>query len=537
MSSGIRRQWPLSTVIGMYWAVVLGLVIYSCQLNSGHLVYALDDTYIHMAMAKNTVLHSVWGVTKYGFTSTTSSPLWTLLLAVGYLIFGINEIAPLLLNLLFSTLTIAVSYSFLIRHIKSFKRIFLILLTAAFVAPLPTLTMIGMEHSLHVLLSLSVIFLFTQALAIKKNSNKYFVLLLILSPLLVMARYEGLFLVFMICLFLLLEKRLFHALALAAAAAVPVVAYGIWSMTKGWFFLPNSILLKALQPAGTFKSEIILWILSPLQAIQGNGLFFLLLTVMPILTMLLYRKKSRSSFATIFANLIVIGAFLLHMQFSSTAQFFRYEAYLVFLGIILIGVTANTLWPERLVLNFNKARCPFYAATLCLIVIAGTPFFLRASQSVWGTPKACKNIYEQQYQMAKFLRHFYQGETIVLNDIGAATYLAEIKLIDLFGLGSMEPAKLKLGKKYRAMQIFELASRETAKIAIIYDSWFDRETGMRRPEEWMAVGQWHITNNVVCGDDVVSFYAVDPSESERLQTNLHHFGKELPADVIYIEEK
>ena len=41
-----------------------------------------------------------------------------------------------------------------------------------------------------------------------------------------------------------------------------------------------------------------------------------------------------------------------------------------------------------------------------------------------STPGAMRNVYEQQYQMARFFRVAYPGDTIALNDIGAVAWLS-----------------------------------------------------------------------------------------------------------------
>src|SRR5258708_15070266 len=90
---------PLILSASVFLEVTAAIVLLSVVQNQGHLVYNVDDAYIHMAMAKNFSLHSVWGVTRYGFSSSTSSPLCTLILDGLYLVFVVHNSIPLLMNI------------------------------------------------------------------------------------------------------------------------------------------------------------------------------------------------------------------------------------------------------------------------------------------------------------------------------------------------------------------------------------------------------------------------------------------------------
>jgi len=166
---------------------------------------------------------------------------------------------------------------------------------------------------------------------------------------------------------------------------------------------------------------------------------------------------------------------------------------------------------------------------LLFISVIVFPLAGRGFQCLVRTPQATTNIYEQQYQMGLFLSKFYEGEGVAANDIGAINYVADIKLLDLAGLGSLEVAEAIRGRCYDTRQIYELSETKRVKIAIVYEHRFEEYGGM--PSQWIKIGEWKISDNVVCGSDTVSFYAVDPKAEDKLIENLRSFSHQLPVDV------
>ncbi|WP_370576019.1 hypothetical protein [Methanomethylovorans sp.] len=162
-----------------------------------------------------------------------------------------------------------------------------------------------------------------------------------------------------------------------------------------------------------------------------------------------------------------------------------------------------------------------------LLLIVTSPLTDRGFISLTQIPQATNNIYEQQYQMGLFLKQYYIGESVAVNDIGAVSFIGDVKTLDLIGLGNIEVAKLRMKNLYDTKKIQDLATENDVKIAIIYDHWFTG--GM--PSDWIKVGQWTIPNNVICGGDTVSFYATNPEEEKKLEENLKMFSSNLPMDI------
>lgn len=530
MRTFVLRHWPVIGVTVVLWLTTAVLLVLSMHKNQGHLVYALDDAYIHMAMAKNSALHGAWGITRYGFSGSTSSPLWTFLLLITYVLFGVNEASPFVLNVLFSTVAVVVSYLVIRRHIGGRLGVFAACLLVVFVTPLPTLTFLGMEHVLHAVLTLSFVYLSARALSsIPGLPRSSYAPLAILAPLVIATRYEGVFVVSVVCILFVLKRHKLLAGVVGTAALLPVVAYGIWSVSQGWYFLPNGILVKTpaldLTVGGIVKT--LLGTRAWGNAWENPHLLCLMITALLLLPFHLKRKTAWS--ATMYALAILVGTISLHLEFADTGWFYRYEAYLVLLGVVVIAAAVGDIHPGKPAWRISRESLARYAAAALLFVLMARPLGLRAFRSLRDTPQATKNIFEQQYQMGLFIEKYYRGKPVAVNDIGAVAFLADTKLLDLVGLGSMAPARLRRRNRIDPEQADSLARQQGVVVIIVYTRWFSTE-------KWREVGQWRIANNVVCADNLVSICAVDSSASDGLVENLRAFAGELPADVKQLGE-
>lgn len=521
----LKKNISLIASIGILWITVASLLIMSIKNNQGQIAYALDDAYIHMAIAKNYALYGIWGITQYGFTSSSSSLLYTLLLSFIYFLSGVNEITPLILNIIFATLSIGVIYHILKQNKLKNIYIFIILQLIIFLTPVPALIFSGMEHTLQILITIPFVYLSAKMISEGKSSYKNNVSLLILGILVTMVRYEGLFLLFIVTGLFILNNRWKFSIALFISGILPIVLYGVISVSKGWFFLPNSILLKGNMPTFSLLGFIDLFNIFLHKMIATIHIFVLVYATL-ILFIYQYNKQKKWSDNTIMLSIFILTS-ILHIMFASTGWFYRYEAYLVCLGIFVIAISFREYFSQGLSINLSKNIFPKYIAFILLLIIVSSPLTDRGFSSLTQTPQATNNIYEQQYQMGLFLKQFYKGASIAVNDIGAVSYLGDVKTLDLIGLGSLEVAKLKMEGLYSTQQMQDLATQKEVKIAIIYDHWF--MGGI--PSDWIKVGEWTIPNNVVAGGDTVSFYAINPEEEKKLKENLKEFSSSIPDNI------
>jgi len=535
LKKGPLQHWPLYASF-LILSVLFGLLLAtSFYQNQGHLVYALDDAYIHMAMARNFSLYGVWGVTRFGFTSSSSSILWTLLLSLTYYLCGVSQIAPLAWNLLFALLVLLATYAILTWYKLPAALKFAALLAIIFLVPLPTLILSGLEQNLQTLLALLATFFAARMLSGEAPSSaaRDSTLLLLLAPLLTAVRFEGMFLILAIGGLLLLRKRWFYALAFAVCGFLPVVISGIFSVRQGWFWLPSSVLLKGVMPDLSSLSGLFLSLAIHAFVNLHLGLHVFVLLIAVLLSYVLASSKGRD----VLDSRQVMGAILLvtaipHAEFVQVSPLFRYDAYLFVLGVVFIALQLPLVMPHLSPRDFLSRRlAPKYLATGALALLLFFPLAVKGSRLLWFLPQCTNNIFEQQYQMGSFVHQYYQGSTVALNDIGAVNFLADIHCIDLWGLASRDVTSLKREHNYHTGDIAGLSRQAGARIAMVYDYWYAGEVG-GLPREWVQVGRWTVRNNVILGGDTVSIYALDPSEVSHLIQCLREYSRKLPREVM-----
>ena len=531
MKNRLTRLWPAGTAVSILLATVSIILNSSLNHNQGHLVYALDDPYIHMAIAKNFAGDGVWGVTKYHFSNSSSSPLWTLLISLFYFLFGVNEATPFILNLIIAGTLIFLIY-FLLKRFKVFGFYKLSLFVALiYFTPLPTLVFSGQEHILHALLTILFAHFAAKELSAEPGSSKGpWAGLMLLAPALASIRYEGLFWVALVCIVFLLRKRWLFSILLGFLALLPPVLYGLISISKDWFFFPNPILLKSILLLLPGQKNFF----SLLGFLTTSG--YQLLLAIPYLSLLLisalliyvFRLWNQRSFWNEQQILLLffIGSTLLHLLFANAGWFFRYEAYLVAFGLFAISAAAFDFFSDPGPEVETQKKPLLRLAIILLTLVPIYPLAKRGVLALEQTRAATTNIYEQQYQMGLFAREFYSGKPVAANDIGAICFLSAAKCLDLWGLGSKETAILRISGYFGREEIDALAFPMEA--IIVYEESFAEI----KPARWIKAGQWKIFHNIVAAFDSVAFFAPDSAKAARLMKNLKAFAPRLPKTVV-----
>lgn len=490
-------SWRSRLVCAALLALTLGGTVLVARAHTGGaFVYPVDDAYIHLAAAKKLVLGG-----DTSLLSACSSIVWPWLLAALRVV-GVDDGAPLVLNGIAALALFALTD----RALASLgvARAAPTALGVLVLVPIVPLVLSGMEHTSQTCFALLVASLGVRAVV---RNERISVGLALAAAAAVAFRYEGAFVVGAVALLFARARRPGSGALVALAGAFPAVVRGVVSVSRHGLFFPVPVTMKRTGLSADIVSKIYYRLVDNPHVL----VLFVLLALAWTLDAGRVDRASKERHAFVLVAAITLAA---QTVLAQLGWFYRYEAYAVLLALVAVSSTAAA--------HLERVR-PF---ALAAAVIA-FPLVGRAVGAFRTTILASQNIYDQEVQMALFVRAFANDSAVALNDIGAVSYLTDAKVVDLIGLASPRIAAAR-GMRLDGPLSSEVLAQETAaadvRLAIVYDDWFVGTL----PPTWRRIGTLKIPDNHVCAKDTVSFYATHETDEASLRKDLQSFVRRLP---------
>lgn len=500
----------------------VGAMVLMVVLSGSPFTYPLDDTYIHLAVARTLADVGVWGLQGADPAAASSSPVFACLLALVRLLFGEFGFlwAPLWINAIFMGLTVMLWGRILEGHPHRF--IFLGVLSLAI--PLPVIGFLGMEHSLQVFITTALLWIASQAIAENRRDKGASWGIFFLSAIAVGVRYESLAIVLPLVGFTLLRRQWWIAVALVLGSILPILGFGLlWIQNGGWM-LPNPVMIKPLTHVqGMGFTKYVVSFFSNAFA-HASGLMTVAVLIATV-TGLSSNARRRfdvvlNDWRWIFGSTVVFAA-MAQLIFGKVGWLYRYEAWLVGLAALSIAST----WG-------NSQRRSTVYLTLSLLFLFGV---VRAGFSMKMAVQAPFDRWLEHATPADFVLKNYANQTIVANDIGHLAWASpSTRVLDLYGLANNESASMRVTKRTTPDAIMAWSLKEKASIAIVQICW--PEVSRNLPDEWRLVAVWRIPRNVVFNDYNIGFFSVGEENFAELNKNLHNFKVPKEIDVTYPED-
>jgi hypothetical protein len=506
-------------------ALLLGLVLSILRLNSGTFIYSMDDAYIDLALSDQ-IRHGNYGIEAGLHAAPASSILYPFLLAPasGTLL---HPCLPLIINSLALFATLVIMWR-LFAHLHLAKDTFgivaqaMALLLLAIYLNLIGVVFTGFEHSLHIATVAACVY----GLALFLDKGKmpaWLPAAIVLAPLL---RFEGLALSFAALVVLALRGRWRTAVATFALIVLLIGGFSAFLVSMGLPPLPSSVLTKSAVAVNGINGAGASLFLSigenTMRMVHHPIGVLMLLAALAALVRCLRELPAwpwhRSSQALMALLLIcLVGAHAVAGQFGWMN---RYEDYAMF-GTALIGICLMRETIRKVLMN-KRDRLAILLLAFIVFSLICLPYIL----STWRVPLAANNIYEQQYQMHRFVNDFYRAP-VAVNDLGLVSYHNPNFVLDLGGLAS-EKARILKARDAGAEEYKAFVAGSGVHLVIIYDEWFEDQI----PVSWIKVASMDLSRERISSAQAeVQFYATDAATASQLQSELQSFSKSLPSGV------
>jgi hypothetical protein len=315
-------------------------------------------------------------------------------------------------------------------------------------------------------------------------------------------------------------------------SALPLFLIGLVSVRHGWFWLPNSIVLKGnlpLAPGGRLAR----FAAHAVANFTFSGLRVGRLMAVSLLLMLYRFSKGKGKDDPPHLLMgIFVATSTLHFVLASAGWLYRYEAYLVAMGLVAVAAPLFE-FVQRFPRTFRMSAGEWAGvAALALTILTANLLWSGGWESLRATAHATNDIYKCNYHMGLFIRRYYQGIPVAVNDLGAANFMADIQCTDFHGLADLEVARAMLQKRFNPQFMDDLARSRRSFVAVVDDNWLAMYGGT--PHQWALAGGWKFNNRDLLSSlpyPALSFYALTEHARQQLMENLRDFSSRLPPGV------
>ncbi|HEU4765652.1 MAG TPA: hypothetical protein VFT93_08400, partial [Candidatus Eisenbacteria bacterium] len=215
---------------------------------------------------------------------------------------------------------------------------------------------------------------------------------------------------------------------------------------------------------------------------------------------------------------VMTFAIAAHASGGGYGAYHRWEMYIVAATLITV------LWLERRPIRALADR----ASPVRVGAMAGAWCLVLAGRYIFGlstVPLAANNIFEQQYQMHRFVTQF-ERRPVAANDIGWVSYRNLNVVLDLVGLGS-EGFVSDDGGAVRVEALQRAVENRRIEVAMLYDEWVPQ-----LPPGWRRMGELRLSRpKITPAFETVAFYATGVGSYEDALRRWESFRATLPPRV------
>jgi hypothetical protein len=509
------------------FAVAFGFTIH--YRHSAGPGYPLDDSYIHFAFARNLAEGNGFGINPNQPTPGATSPLWVILLSVGFLFGAGGDVWPWLIGAVILALcgvaATALCHTLTPLPLRNRTSLLLSILCGVVIAscfPLVWSAAGGMEAPLVGLTTLLAL------LALHRSRNghwKYGALWGLCAGVAAAARPEGLLLIplfFLLELLLGGENRIKRSGAGLGTGVVMLLPYMLFctSTTGRWF--PNTYYAKTESTRSHIpKFDAILELLRVAWQLSPEAL--LAIAIIVIATFVYWRKDK--SLAAVLSGLgfaLVLPISFASMErsylFAGGAGNFGRYLFPMFSPLIALGFAALS----RLIspMDGPKERVAkavsIVAGLACVCISMNRSLVFEKHYYQHNV----RDINEMQVRMADVLAKSLPSNSLVAaNDVGALAFLTDHRVLDLVGIVSTDVLNVRrpIGKPAPSNEdtaLLELLLTKRPTALVIFPDWYPSLYSRIR-SGLDVIQEIYVEDNITSGGNRLVAYRVDWSRVDQ----------------------